>query len=427
MSLKSLFLSAMLCCVAYNSPAKGETYTVTDQDSEYKGWVFEKNSDGTYNLTYVPSDYNPVGGELVIPGSVEVEGTTIVVSGVMSNDTTGIVGHISEGVFSSNPNIKSITVNKGVKTIGSSAFAYCTYLESVKFEAGSQVEAVGDYAFNGCRSLKTIKLPEGVTHIGQSSFAQCESLSSLSLPSSLVEIGSCAFQWCKGLTKVTLPSSLETIGSYAFGQCESLTSVTIPGSVSVIGQYAFQFCYKLASVTIEDSDTNTNRVIEQGAFNQTDISSIYIPGSVSVVERNAFEHCNKLSTVVIGDGVDEIQSNAFGGCGSLSNVKLEAKSNPPSIAEGAFTDWRISNGDVTVAVPDDADYSIDLKDGSLNVVKKTDPDEPTKPTSISSQTSMSSAPAAFYSLNGARLATPKRGSIVIAVFPDGSSRKIVTM
>lgn len=99
----------MLSCVASLSPAKGETYTVSDEKSEYNGWVFEKNDDGTYNLTYVPSDYSPVGGELVIPGSVEVDGTTIVVSGVMSNDTTGIVGHISEGVFSSNPNIKSIT------------------------------------------------------------------------------------------------------------------------------------------------------------------------------------------------------------------------------------------------------------------------------------------------------------------------------
>lgn len=426
MSLKSLLLCAMLSCVASLSPAKGETYTVSDESSEYKGWVFEKNDDGTYNLTYVPSDYNPVGGELVIPASVEVDGTTIVVSGVMSNDTTGIVGHISEGVFSSNPNIKSITVNKGVRTIGSSAFAYCTYLESVKFESGSQVEAVGDYAFNGCRNLKTLKLPEGVTRIGQSSFAQCESLTSVSLPSSLIEIGSCAFQWCKGLTNVTLPSRLESIGSYAFGQCENLKSITIPGSVSVIGQYAFQFCYALASVTIEDSDTNTDRRIEQGAFNQTDISSIYIPGSISVIERNAFEHCNKLSTVVIGDGVDEIQSNAFGGCGSLSDVKFEAKSNPPSIAEGAFTDWRISNGNVTVTVPDDADYSIDFKDGSLDVVKKSEPTEPSKPTSIAEHTSVSPSPVAFYSLNGARLAAPKPGSIVIAVFADGSSRKIVT-
>ena len=430
MSLKSLFLFVTLCCVASLSPAKGESFTVADENSEYKGWVFEKNEDGTYNLTYVPSDYSPVGGELVIPGSVEVDGTTIVVSGVMSNDTTGIVGHISEGVFSSNPNIKSITINKGVKTIGSSAFAYCTYLESVKFESGSQVEAVGDYAFNGCRNLKSIKLPEGVTHIGQSSFAQCESIKSLSLPSSLVEIGSCAFQWCKGLTNVALPSNLEKIGSYAFGQCVELKSITIPGSVSVIGQYAFQYCYALASVTIEDSETNTSRVIEQGAFNQTSISSIYVPGSVSVIERNAFEHCNNLSTVVIGDGVDEIQSNAFGGCGSLSDVKFEAKSNPPSIAEGAFTDWRISNGNVTVTVPDDADYSIDLKDGTLDVVKKsepTDPTEPSNPTSISGQATMPSSPAAFYSLSGARLDAPKRGSIVIAVFSDGSSRKVVAM
>lgn len=424
MSLKSLFLFAALACVAVGFPAKGESYTVA-KGEEYEGWVFEKNSDGTFNLTSIPSDYAPVGGELYIPANIEVsDGTTIVVSGVVSHDTTGIVGHINDGVFSGNPNITSITISSGIKSIGSSAFAYCTALESVKFESGSKAGIIGDYAFNGCRSLVSIKFPDSVTKIGQSAFAQCEKLASLTMPSSLVEIGACAFQWCKGLKSVKLNEGLKSIGSYAFGQCESLTAVTIPGSVSTIGQYAFQYCYKLTSVIIEDSDSDSNRVIEQGAFNQTDISSIYIPGSISVIQNNAFEHCGKLTTVVIGDGVDEIQSNAFGGCGSLSDVRFDAKSNPPTIAGNAFTDWRISNGDVTVAVPDDADYSINLDGGSLSVEKK--PKDPTTPTSIGDVSGRNASPVAYFTLSGQRVSCPNARGVMIAVYADGSSRKFLS-
>lgn len=428
--MKLKFLLSLL--LVFFSSALFAVEPVTVTDGEYKGWVFIKNADGTYSLTSIPGNYAPVGGVLTIPDKID----DITVSGVVAQDTMGIVGHIENGVFSSNPNIKEVVININIKSIGSSAFAHCSDLTKVTFSSGVSIEAIGDYAFAGCKSLESIELPEGVKEIGQCAFQNCVKLKSVSFPSSLVSIGSSAFQWCTVLTGIKLPAALESIGSYAFEQCSSLKAITIPASVNVIGQNAFQYCKALASVTIEDSKTNQNRVIEQWAFSQTAVSSIYIPGSVSVVQNNAFDCCPNLSTVVIGDGVDEIQSGAFGVCGELSNVKFEAKSNPPTIGVGAFTDWRISNGNVTVTTPPDADYEINLKDGSLSVSKKedtgsTDPEnpnpenpDPDAPTSVK-ESSASVSPVAYYSLSGARLSTPLRGSVAIAVFSDGSARKLL--
>ena len=64
--------------------------TVTVDDGEYKGWVFIENGDGTYSLISIPGGYEPVGGVLTIPDMINY----ITVSGVVAQDTVGIVGHI---------------------------------------------------------------------------------------------------------------------------------------------------------------------------------------------------------------------------------------------------------------------------------------------------------------------------------------------
>lgn len=47
---------------------------------------------------------------------------------------------------------------------------------------GHRITAIGDSAFSGCESLKTVSIPEGVTDIDGWAFENCPNLSSVSLP-----------------------------------------------------------------------------------------------------------------------------------------------------------------------------------------------------------------------------------------------------
>ena len=64
----------------------------------------------------------------------------------------------------------------------------------------------------------------------------------------VLEIGDYAFNYCRGLTSVTIPNSVTRIGVEAFDGCTGLTSITIGNSVTSIGDYAFSGCTGLTDV-----------------------------------------------------------------------------------------------------------------------------------------------------------------------------------
>lgn len=55
-------------------------------------------------------------------------------------------------------------------------------------------------------------------------------------------IGNCAFDLCRSLTIINIPNSVTTIGNCAFLGCDYLISINIPNSVTTIGKSAFSDC-----------------------------------------------------------------------------------------------------------------------------------------------------------------------------------------
>ena len=115
---------------------------------------------------------------------------------------------------------KSITITK---YIGNN-----TEIIIPKEFCGCPVVAIGRYAFQDCRNVISITVPEGVTSIGWYVFERCSSLTSINIPKSVTNVGSYTFSKCKSLMSVNIPDSVTSIGEGMFENCNSLTSVIIP-------------------------------------------------------------------------------------------------------------------------------------------------------------------------------------------------------
>ena len=114
---------------------------------------------------------------------------------------------------------------------------------------GKLVTTIGDSAFRGCTSLKSITIPDSVTSIGNYAFEACLRLTNITIPDGVTRIGANAFAGCGSLTSITIPDGVTSIGESAFFGCSDLTSITIHDSVTSIELGAFSLCSSLTALT----------------------------------------------------------------------------------------------------------------------------------------------------------------------------------
>ncbi len=176
---------------------------------------------------------------------------------------------------------------------------------------GKSVIAIGEMAFNGAKTLTTVKIADGVQRIGAYAFNNCEQLVEVSLPESVTEIGAYAFAGCKALEGVVLPSRLTMLSDALFRNCERLAAVNIPGGVRSIGASAFENCAAL--------------------------STIVLPEGVSVVKDLAFAGCVGLTSLSLPSTLVEIGVDAFKGCVNLA--KILVRGDVPRGVEHLSSGW----------------------------------------------------------------------------------------
>ena len=262
-----------------------------------------------------------------------------------------------------------------VISIGYLAFDCCRGLTSVTIP--NSVTSIGSLAFAYCRGLTSVSIPNSVTSIGGQAFYSCESLTSVAIGNSVTSIGFLPFDGCSGLeniyvdpentkyssidgilyskdatilikcpeakTSVTIPNSVTSIGNSAFADCSGLTSMTIPNSVTSIGEFAFQYCSGLTSVTIPNSVTSIGGSAFSGCGNLT---SVTIPNSVTSIGGFAFSGCSGLTSVTIPNSVTSIGNSAFANCRGLTSMTIP--NSVTSIGNSAFADCR---GLTSVTIP----------------------------------------------------------------------------
>lgn len=182
-------------------------------------------------------------------------------------------------------------------------FDGCTSLTSVT--ALSEIESIGDGAFQNCSSLTGIDFPGTLTSIGSSAFQGCASLVSVPNLSKVTNMGWGAFYNCKKLRASVDLSSLQSIPGYAFcyapvkivGLCDSLQS---------IGDWAFIW----SNVAVQLPET-LEKIGNYAFYGGTLPEQLSIPDSVTSVGMSAFSGVDGVKDVTIGRGLTKIPSGMF--------------------------------------------------------------------------------------------------------------------
>lgn len=163
------------------------------------------------------------------------------------------------------------------------------------------------------------------------------SVTEIRLPAGLTKIGNNAFYGCtnSSLTSIAIPSTVTSIGINAFYRCTKLTSITIPAAVTEIKYQAFKSCSALASVTFKPS---TPPALEDDVFKSTHAElKIYVPDASAQAYSNAYaSFYTKLYKTSSGDPAPAPQlSGDFGAEGN--NLHFEYADNVLTITGSGST------------------------------------------------------------------------------------------
>ena len=295
---------------------------------------------------------------VTVPNSVKIiDGYAFIFCGKISRLTLSSgVERIEGNAFSNCKGLTSLQLPESLKFLGAVAFEDCDLLESVTIPAGLtsmvdnpfansnaihtiSVDARNSvyYSENNCViekatrrlvvGIKTSRIPENVTAIGDKAFYFCRELDSVTIPKTVTVIGRDAFCGCSGLSTITIPGSVKTLESGAFGYCEGLTSVTIPAGVTSMGPNPFGSCASLTSISVSVNNAyyycRDNCLIERKTGKLiTGTCNSRIPAEVTTIGERAFAGCDGLSSIVIPKGVTAIEFGAFDFCSSLTSVVI---------------------------------------------------------------------------------------------------------
>lgn len=130
----------------------------------------------------------------------------------------------------------------------------------------AKVTTIGNEAFWGNSSMKTVSIPSTVTVIGTAAFNECTSLKKVVLPSKLTTLGEAVFWYCTNLRQVFIPKTTTVIGDNAFTGChESLTVYVVKGSFAESRMSAFREINMAYRYVTELKFTTASLKLEAGA------------------------------------------------------------------------------------------------------------------------------------------------------------------
>ncbi|MBO5372559.1 MAG: leucine-rich repeat protein [Lachnospiraceae bacterium] len=228
------------------------------------------------------------------------------------------VKEIGDWAFDECENLKSVRLSENLTSIGRGTFAGCSSLEEISIP--NSVTEIKKEAFYYCSSLKTVKLSDSINKIESSVFSGCTMLTDIVIPESVISIEEAAFSYCQSLKKIIIPDSVVSIAHSVFFGCSSLEEIIIPESVTSIGN-AFTSTLWLTNKQKENPLVIVNNILLDGT---TASGTVEIPEGVKKIVRNCFVSCSGIESVKIPKSVTDIESGSvFLDCANLKEVIVD--------------------------------------------------------------------------------------------------------
>ena len=264
---------------------------------------------------------------------------------IISNNVLIIEKNMFQGT-----KIKSIVIPSNVEEIKSEAFYECSKLENVTLNEG--LKKIGSEAFVGTK-IKKITIPSSVEEIGGGAFVDIE-VSVAEGNKRYEVINNCLIEKdtkkliCGNINSV-IPFGIKEIDRHAFYKSK-IESLEIPGSIERIEEATFIYCSKLKTVVLNEG----LKEICESAFEGTKIESIVIPSTVTKIHGDSFNKIifevakdnpnyevvgscliERKTKKIISDGIDSVVPKDFNGigCNAFFNSEIERIEIPKTVEE----------------------------------------------------------------------------------------------
>lgn len=158
------------------------------------------------------------------------------------------VAAIGSSAFAGCTSLEAVSIPASLKELSHGMLQNCSSLKEIVVPAG--ITSLQNQVFSGCSSLEKVTMSPEISVINQSAFANCTNLHTIAyhgdnentipgiikLSDNTLRIDQYAFQNCKAITEIILPDGFTTIGGREPFKNTGISELIIPSSVTAMNQ-----------------------------------------------------------------------------------------------------------------------------------------------------------------------------------------------
>lgn len=181
-----------------------------------------------------------------------------------------------------------------------------------KVELGNRVRGLATSAFNNCKRLESITIPNtlATTSFGGRVFYICESLKCLVVPANITAWNNGVIYACRALHDVCVPKSLVNYGA---------------STINTTGVWTFH------------TQDNVTRLDGSLFYGNGQMRDFIMADTITTLSNDVFNGCYALSSLTIPAGVTSIGTNCFTNCMGMKEYHFKPTTPPTLGGANCFT------------------------------------------------------------------------------------------